>query len=109
MGNHHRRGHVHRGESGRVVDDGMNETIEWISVGERLPQVPDGNHESSPVLVRCDGYRDFPPLVGTAALSASMLAHSPLRWVHHNGDEFDRNVTHWAEMPKGPQKAASDG
>jgi hypothetical protein len=62
---------------------GKTETITWISVEERLP------HEYETVLVPSNGH------------SVSVYRAGNL-WLTTCTRRTIDNVTHWAEMPKGP-------
>lgn len=76
-----------RGDEG--VD--VNETIEWISVDERLPEY-DGSNLDLDTLVYIPGKK---PFVVTFAFGRSDC------WIDRDGDRAE-GVTHWAAMPKGP-------
>ena len=74
---------------------------EWVSVEERLPELPDASWCSRSVIV-CDNDSNVAPLLWARA---QVRGKTVERWRYHWGRIYDGpEITHWMPLPEPPEK-----
>ncbi len=77
---------------------------EWISVKDRLPELPDYDY-CSRIVIACDSKNFVSPMI----YCRTLIRGKPInRWKHYWGKIADVQVTHWMPLPEPPEEERNE-